>query len=1406
MRIPRVRVGSVVPVRVCSGMVRKRCRVVHAGAAPAFVGLLLSLAGASPAQVLGPRGSTPVPVYADDSTSARDALARLPDLIAGGNEGEAVRSLQRLLDEAGDRVLEVEGDADLYISVREHVHRRLLANPELLERYRRAQEPEAARQLERGRERQVEQTRLLTPSGYEAALRVAQLQLEAARFDAARFTLLQLESHPDRRARSGQDAAELMALLARLTEREDVRLAAERWAAETGLDRPIGDRFDRPPGVGAPRLDPTDASPKLDLSDIVARPIQSVSIDPDLSAGGLIGITSGPWALPAIIGDELYVSDGVRVVAFERFTLNQRWSTKIADAIPRGAGATDRFRRRAERPVQPRSVAVSENLVFATSGHGPNFEADRPDFVHALDRRTGELVWRFHPGLFDSQLSSAEADGIVRYHEGTVLVAAQNRPDDRRLWSYRLFGLDASTGEVRWLRLIGTAGSIGWGAAPVRPAVQRVRDGVVYRSDSFGLISAFETETGRVRWVRRRPVEAYGVAPDLRPSLAPAPEFIGDRLMVMSGDSRAILLLDAETGELHRTIDSMSVGGPALVLAMDDWIALIGSNRVHFLPAEDPDPINREVLGPPVPLDALTGRPLTDGKLLLLPTAAGLGVVDPGNPLRVERIELDRAGVILAAEAQVLVASPDRLHSYLAWDSAQRTLRRRLDANADDPEPALTLAELAHLAGRNELIEDAVAELIERLPRIDADDAERIRRRAFRSVLEMVEPTGRRAERTGLAIEIRAGLMPKLTRLASSPEEKVSGLLAQGALAEATDDGSAAIGFYQQILADAELASANWRGPGAVLRADMETTRRVRQVLNEFGGDLYEPFEREARREASRLGADADAPSLIRVASRFPASSVAPELLLRASDRAGREHEAERALLAALDALIERARAGMTADPNLAGEVAGRLATAMVAQRRPQAAARVMERSASAFPDAALTARGEPVETDDLFAQVATVLNDLRWRPRIGTETGRPSAMLENAKIAAPLLTLGAPVAPGYALLIREESIALVEPDNGDPSRIRERWSREACADSALLRADRESLIIHDSCDDGPRITRIDAESGRGIWSRRIDGDLLDHAGESLTTLRLIGDVRADDVVAAATDRTLVLARRAGGMVAVDIKSGATLWRAEQNEAPTHSLVAGAGVVAIGTQDTSLDAIAGVRVFDERTGEPVAELTASELLPGGLRWMRLTDTRTLLVGLDDRVVAYDLTRGEQLWTHAGEETDGSVDAWVTGGRVAVLSPERTLTIIDIETGNRLAERAQDAVFVSSGQTRLVQIGEQDAFVSASGVLVLNEKGEITGRDAVSGAGAIDSFAMPGVAAEGFVLVDRRGRAGAASRVRIADSTGRFVSRPTALILRDDDEAERVEVLEGVVLVQTRLGVIVLPAPVAGLSG
>ncbi|QKK07118.1 MAG: hypothetical protein HND58_02380 [Planctomycetota bacterium] len=58
------------------------------------------------------------PVFLDDSTLAADVFAGLPGLLASENDSEAVRLLQRLLDEEAERLIASDADPDVLEPVR----------------------------------------------------------------------------------------------------------------------------------------------------------------------------------------------------------------------------------------------------------------------------------------------------------------------------------------------------------------------------------------------------------------------------------------------------------------------------------------------------------------------------------------------------------------------------------------------------------------------------------------------------------------------------------------------------------------------------------------------------------------------------------------------------------------------------------------------------------------------------------------------------------------------------------------------------------------------------------------------------------------------------------------------------------------------------------------------------------------------------------------------------------------------------------------------------------------------------------------------------------------------------------------------------------------------------------------
>ena len=350
------------------------------------------------------------PVYVDDSPAATETLFRVRDHLASGNYDEAVRVLQLLLDEQPDRVVAAPDEADLFISVRESVHRLVLGDARLLERYRRAQGPRAQAMLDTGDALGVERSLLLTVPGFEAALRVAQWRLESAQFEAARLALEQLEDHPDRRGAPGRDAAELLVLVARYLPRPEVRDRAERWAAASGLGRNAADVPPVPwPATATARgQNAFDPAPPVRVEGLVAKPLWSVSFaqanpmaDAAVNDFGDAGLPRGARELPVVptvIGEMVFVNDGTTVSAWDQYTLTERWRVNPI-ASERQAPARPRDRTRIEyrgwgyNTPDLGTVAAAGRIVVAATGRSLAGPGEGDTLISAFDAATGRIRW-----------------------------------------------------------------------------------------------------------------------------------------------------------------------------------------------------------------------------------------------------------------------------------------------------------------------------------------------------------------------------------------------------------------------------------------------------------------------------------------------------------------------------------------------------------------------------------------------------------------------------------------------------------------------------------------------------------------------------------------------------------------------------------------------------------------------------------------------------------------------------------------------------------------------------------------------------------------------------------------------------------------------------------------------------
>lgn len=1285
------------------------------------------------------------PVYVDDSPAAAEGLARARELGASGNEAEAVRVVQRLLTDEGDRVIASAADADLFVSVRERIHRFLLDNPPLLQRYRELEEPLARRELAEIGAEPVERSRLLTASGFEAALRVAQRQMERGRLAGARSTLEQLERHPDRRGPMGRDAAQLLAQLGAYLDDPTLHPRAERWAREAGGE------VAEPAPVALPGI--TDASTPLDdaqrveLDGMLSKPLGSESVLQALDDEGAPEILStassapAPYAqrlhiFPAVSDDTIYVNSGETISAWDRLTLTPRWGPiPLMEAPSRG-----------RRPIIRSSggddlAAATVHgpwLLFTTPGSAMTGRAGSPSF-HALFAESGQTAWSIDVASLDPALAESVVRGPAVCDQGVAVVAAFKHIPQRRLLSVQLVGVDVASGEMRWRRQIASAGSLPYGQTLGFPDASMIHDGIVYRMDSVGVIAAVEAATGRTRWIRRiqpeplpqREADVYELH---------TPIMHEGVLYSLSPDRRRIFALDPRTGEVLADADDRALGRPRYLLIADGALVGVDNEHIHAapLPLNSQDPGGWRVISLDRP--GVRGRVVGAGDSLLIPVRNGLlsvGVKEGDTRLR--RIELDRPGNIVALEEQLVVADDESLHSYLLWEVAERMLAQRIRENPADPTPAVTYAELAYRAGRPEAIvpaADLALDAIEREPASDANAAARAR--LFDSILAMLDPA--EPPSVDLPAPVTGGLIDRLALLAASPEDRVAQIMVAGAHAEALARPSEAVSAYQSVLEDKRLAEAVFTRRGVSSRADVESTRRLRRVVRAFGPGVYATFEREARAALDQQRNAFDPSAFERIAARYPVSASAAEAWLEAARLYDMRDEPERAL-GAVEAGLVAAEDALLSDGPVLGELVGRLVTRLADLGQAHAARATLARYAAERPALVPTSEGSPIDVPALLDSLESVAASDARRPRFGAIERRQPQALAGWTILEPLVRDPGQEPSGYALLAAQSGefgVFTPDPDGG----VAQRYSVEAPSSASLLRLDEEAFYISIEAEagvlGGRSVSRYDAHAGarpEPVWTTPpfrslFMGDMealdprltaaFEGAGVVIQT-PLAGNRSVTELIVAFDQRTLALVERSGRAAAFDLETGQLLWKAARTVPRVHDAAASAGVLLIGGASEVVEE-SGARyggpaqllALDLRSGRVIQRVAPDH---GQVRWVRMTPAGRALAGFDHAVMCLDVFRSRVRWTIEAPQVRTSVEAWSLPGRLIVLDSRNNLWQIDEDSGAIREEPLDARGRVERGAPlRVAAAGDHAVFTSPLGVAIFDRTGAVAGRD------------------------------------------------------------------------------------------
>ncbi len=1428
-------------------------KVILAASAAMFsvVGLVMP----AHAQFVGgmPEDDQVIIAYPDDSVLARESLARLQELAAAQVWGEAVRNVQSLLDTEGDRMIEVEGQTDLMLPVRARVHEVLLAQPALLERYRAAQSVAAEEWLKRGDLETVERSYLFTPAGLTAALRLAQTNIEHARFHAAARILDSLDRHPDRLA-SAKDAeacARVGALLARYLRDERTLRLASRFASDAqqlGKAVEIPDRATVLPELpnSVTVYGPQAA---VDVSRVSPEPLEAVSLASNAPVFDAVP-EADPWrrsiVLPVVVGNVVYVNDGETFKALDRETLAVRWESRPVWGGPRSETMDNIYRSFRDTIEDPATVAFSGTarggVVVGTTGFARGGMRSGDPRVHGLDATTGRVLWSVDVAWLDPSLNNGSVRGPAVIDGDTVVVAlSKSASVSTRVGSLYLVGLDLYSGEKRWMRLLGSTGLLPWGGAARRADASVVHEGVVYRADDFGLIGAYETTSGRPVWVRRmnakrprRTLMAQRIAAD--PAYgAVVPVIVdGDLYILEPGDAK-ILRIDARTGDRLGDRDATALNSPIYLMSCGSTLVGVGRSRLAFVDTGDFE--NGTIRLSPSIGDPQTsgrdqtilGRVVAAGPRVLVPIASGFSLVDPKDPSSVEGVAMEGSGNTVCVGGQVIAADSASLRTYAPWDRARESLLARISAAPADVTLKMTFVQLAHRAGHTDEIGAMLDQALTQIEPWSAESTE-ARSRLFsllhgivRDLREAALPAESVSPRPGrgvsASIETIERVESAMARCAESSAQRATMFMEVGLLHEARQEDQRALRSYQEIFADAAMATVTPLPPplepGETLDPVSEMERASRdtrsQAMTRTAGILrrrgivdYKAYDLEASAMLA-LGADADERTLEDAAMRYPFASSSIEAWQAVGRLRGERGDAGgsvKALAEAARVARSRAAAGDAAVQEALAQDALALASALESLGRSSEAYRTLRgalSSASPEQEAAIRSR---------LAEVRAVLESASGRASIGLsiDTLSEPQVLTGWEVMEPLTPAG-PGTPTDVVMMQSPAtrrVALFGVD-ATSGRLDEIWSRgfEGVSPSTLaVNLDRTYLFW--ASGDGGSVEAIDNATGRTSWRSDSFGAVFGpdqparYAASTQLQTPASGDVRFGDLVVALDDQTVILVERGGRAVAFDAERGEVLWKRLLDVQQVYDVAGGgtqvmiAGASVVGAErvrrpdDTSL--VPQIFVLDKRTGTTTMSFGGSNADQVGqlgqyVRWVRATRDARFVVGVNDALLLIDPSQSEPVWVRRPLGLVVPALAAIGDGNVVVLDDTRTPWVYSLMDGSPAPGRVEPGQGLTY-PLRLARVASGVVIGSTSGFVTIDASGTLIGADALPR----DTFTLPPIVGENAVvgvsaLAPRSPQETGGEVVTVymmEPSTGRVVDRRSVAMVGDPRAAALVD--------------------------
>ncbi|MBC7835930.1 MAG: hypothetical protein H7Y88_12650, partial [Phycisphaerales bacterium] len=675
-------------------------------------------------------------------------------------------------------------------------------------------------------------------------------------------------------------------------------------------------------------------------------------------------------------------------------------------------------------------------------------------------------------------------------------------------------------------------------------------------------------------------------------------------------------------------------------------------------------------------------------------------------------------------------------------------------------------------------------------------------------------------------------LIDRAGRIASTPDERVTHLLAQGRFRERAAELAGAVEVYHRILQDPLLRLATWSGSQSSLRAELEATWRLERLIQQHGPTVYAASEMAAAAETSLLTETAAVEQLESVVRRYPVAAITPALYLRIALELGSKGRAH-ASVTSLESGLRAARARPDADARIVAELGGRLVRALQGRGQVVAAATLLADLARQYPGLTLSDGASPMSIEGTLVELTSLRAQRERWPTIGNITGENLEVILGWSLLKPQARSMSGGTAKCLVMENGEQVGVWTPSpTGEVAQV---WSAPLDGTSVdLLRLDDDTALLYYSGPLGGVMERVSAATAASLWKTKpfpqlfqpekappAPGDL-NFKNEPLIETPQDGAGGLSDLVFSLDEQTITLVERSGRAAAIDAATGQTLWAGRTPIMRVYDTDLASGMLVIageidsfggggaGAQGAAAPTQPAIVIIEARTGQLLHRIIPEDSRQ--VRWLRggAGSRGSLIVGLDTGIISIDANSAQINWRLSNRNLAKSQEAWVFGDRLYVVGDGRELWLVNAATGamqprpievppEHLAEYQPLYASLLAGQPG----HDEERVMSLStllGVVLVDPAGQVVGAAAL---GPDTNVVPPQPAADCLVTVET----GAANHeadgrmafnIHVMDTTSAKLRQTIPILL--GARPRRLALLDGRIAITAGNSTIILHAP------